>query len=71
MAEEMTATDWIRAAFGLQEKAHPDEDPGDVTIDVQDDSMACVIFQKGQIVGMGSTIEEAAERFYDEVLRGD
>jgi hypothetical protein len=65
MAEEMTATDWIRAAFGLQKEARP----GDVTISVQDDSMACMIFQNGRMVGMGSDIEEAAQNFYDEVLR--
>lgn len=57
----MTPDELVRAIFKLQEERHPDDDPGDLEISVQDDSALRAVIQNGQIIGAGASIQEALE----------
>jgi hypothetical protein len=55
----MTPDELVTELFRRQTAAAPDEDPGDLTISVQDDATAVMVVQKGQIIGLGPSIEAA------------
>lgn len=71
MSEPKTVTDLIASAMDIQEKRRPDSDPGDVTIEIQDDMSLVTIFQRNWIRGFGDSVETAAQSFYDWVERGE
>lgn len=54
-------TKLVSRLFRLQNEAKPDDDPGDLTIDVQDDSAMTAVFQKGRVIAYGGSIQEALE----------
>lgn len=66
-----TPDELVAELFRLQNEKRPDDDPGDLTIDVQDDSAATFVYQRGHIVGNGGSIQQALENaLWTEQARG-
>jgi hypothetical protein len=57
-----TPDDLVNELFALQNAANPDDDPGDLSIDVQDDSALHAVFQRGRMIAYGGSIQEALEQ---------
>ena len=51
----------VKSIFSIQEGKDPDDDPGDIAIDIQDDSILVSVFQNGEILGWGNSIQGALE----------
>lgn len=64
----MTPDEIVSEIFKIQNEANPDADPGDLTIDIQDDMELVAIFQMSwdmeqriEPLGMGKNIQAALE----------
>lgn len=62
----MTPDEIVSEIFRIQNERDPDSDPGDLTIDIQDDMAMVLVFQlnwqaDGEPLGMGTTIQAALE----------
>lgn len=67
----MTPDEIIKEGFRLQEKHDPDSDPGDLSIEVQDDMPMVAVYQDNaplfSMPIMGKTVQEALEAWLEEV----
>lgn len=66
----LTPDELVAAIFAVQNGRNPTGDPGDITIDIQDDSALHVVFQKNQIIGFGGSIQEALEAAFAAIAAG-
>jgi hypothetical protein len=61
----VTPDEIIAEIFRIQTERSPDTDPGDINIDIQDDSPATIVMQRGRnfppYLGIGGSIQEALE----------
>lgn len=61
----MTPDKMVAEIFRIQNERAPDEDPGDISIDIQDDSALHTVMQSRfngtAIIGAGPNIQEALE----------
>lgn len=69
----MTPDEIIAEIFRLQNDWAPDADPGDLTIDVQDDMPLVIVHQVGWNIidqgylGLGASLQEALEKALENV----
>jgi hypothetical protein len=66
----VTPDELVHTIFTLQQSQVPDEDPGDMGIDIQDDSCAVMIIQSNKIIGIGNFIQDALENVLSSVKDG-
>lgn len=69
----MTPDELVSEIFRIQNERGPDSDPGDLTIDIQDDMAMVLVFQynwdmDGEPLGMGTTIQAALEDALAKVI---
>lgn len=57
----MTPDEKIAEIFRLREEYEPDADPGDITINIQDDTPMVNIYQRDQWIGVGGTLDSALD----------
>ena len=80
----MSPDELVQEIFRLQDERDPDSDPGDLTIEIQDDMMLAVVRQPShqrdgepfadyiaRAQGMpGDNIQQALEKYLQEVIDG-
>lgn len=79
----MTPDEIVAEIFRIQNEADPDADPGDITIDIQDDMDMVIVTQMSfptsqttdptewEPLGMGTTIQAALEEALTKVRKAN
>lgn len=66
----LTPDELVNEILRIQNERNPDADPGDITINVQDDMPLCTVHQKNEWIGMGDNLQHALENALNNVTDG-
>jgi hypothetical protein len=69
-ADATTPDELVDEIFRLQNERDPDEDPGDLTIGVQDDSALHEVSQRGTTYALGGSVQHVLENALSCVRAG-
>lgn len=61
--------DLVRRIMLTRERQEPDEDPGDITIQIQDDMDFVEVIQRDEVIGIGSTVYAALYQAFENVTK--